>query len=278
MRDELAWLLGALEEVVDVETSEVFWDQSRAGYPRIIMQKCWNRYGRFVTIEEFDGRRRSSTILIPEGRFGQGWARFIVGLDRIRSSFREGRKLNEGREPRECKEAKVVIGRRHYVEVMWLSTQLEEECFHAYKEPIAKVSSWLKKASAELEKAKEKGKLPVTYAQAVDGGVWEKASTKSHIQPKSVCDSMERAGCDIGGERASAFTTQAKVLAGVACSLIPELPKRLKRAVNNEMSAFNAKQELCSIREWLGQLRGELDAGIERLDVVLNMLKSPWSG
>jgi hypothetical protein len=89
---------------------------------------------------------------------------------------------------------------------------------------------------------------------------------------------MERAGCDIGGERASAFTTQAKVLAGVACSLIPELPKRLKRAVNNEMSAFNAKQELCSIREWLGQLRGELDAGIERLDVVLNMLKSPWSG
>ena len=27
-RDELTWLVGALEEVVDVDTSEVFWDQS----------------------------------------------------------------------------------------------------------------------------------------------------------------------------------------------------------------------------------------------------------
>jgi hypothetical protein len=52
-RDELAWLEGALEEVVEVETSEVFWDQSRAGYPRIITQKCLSRRGRFVTIEEF---------------------------------------------------------------------------------------------------------------------------------------------------------------------------------------------------------------------------------
>ena len=83
-RDELAWLLGALEEVIEVETSEVFWDQSRAGFPWIIMHKCSNRHGRFLTIEEFDGRR-SGTILISEGRFGQGWARLIVELDRANS-------------------------------------------------------------------------------------------------------------------------------------------------------------------------------------------------
>jgi hypothetical protein len=35
-RDELAWLVGSVEVVIEVETSEVFWDQSRAGYPRII--------------------------------------------------------------------------------------------------------------------------------------------------------------------------------------------------------------------------------------------------
>jgi hypothetical protein len=34
--DELAWLVGSMEEVVEVETFEVFWDQSRAGYPQII--------------------------------------------------------------------------------------------------------------------------------------------------------------------------------------------------------------------------------------------------
>ena len=71
-RDELVWLVGSLKEVVEVETSEVFWDQSRARYPRIIVQKCSNRHGCFLTIEEFEGRRRSGTILIPEGRVGQG--------------------------------------------------------------------------------------------------------------------------------------------------------------------------------------------------------------
>jgi hypothetical protein len=75
-KDELAWLVGSVEVVV-VETSEVFWDQSRVGYPLIIALKCSNRHGRFLTIEEFAGRRRCGAILIPEGRYGQGWERFI---------------------------------------------------------------------------------------------------------------------------------------------------------------------------------------------------------
>ena len=64
-RGELAWLVRSVEEVVDLETSEVFWDQSRAGYPRIIVQKCANRHGRFLTIEEFEGKRRIGTVLVP---------------------------------------------------------------------------------------------------------------------------------------------------------------------------------------------------------------------
>jgi hypothetical protein len=70
-----------VEEVVELETSEVFWDQSRAGYPRIIVQKRSNRHGRFLTVEEFDGRRRIGTVLIPKGRFGQGWSRLIIGTE-----------------------------------------------------------------------------------------------------------------------------------------------------------------------------------------------------
>ena len=138
------------------------------------------------------------------------------------------------------------------MEVKGLSTQPEEEYVRAYKEPIAKVSSRLEEETAELEKAKGKGKLPVTYAQAVEGGVWEKASTKLLIQTKSACDSMEREGCDTGGDKAPVFMTQAKVPAGVACTLIPELLTRHEGAGSNGMPAFNAKQELCSIREWLG--------------------------
>jgi hypothetical protein len=48
------WLVGTVKEVVVVETFEVFWNQSRAGYPWIIAQKCSNRHGRFLMIEEFD--------------------------------------------------------------------------------------------------------------------------------------------------------------------------------------------------------------------------------
>ena len=47
---ELAWLARTLKELVKVENSEVFWDQSRAGYPIIIAQKYSNRNGNFLTI------------------------------------------------------------------------------------------------------------------------------------------------------------------------------------------------------------------------------------
>ena len=52
-RDELAWLVGIVKEVVSEEKSKVFWDQSRAGYPLFIAQKCANRHGRFLTFKEF---------------------------------------------------------------------------------------------------------------------------------------------------------------------------------------------------------------------------------
>jgi hypothetical protein len=74
-RNELTWLVRTVEDVVEKETSEVFWDQSRAGYLRIIVQKRSNRHGQFLTIEEFDGRRRVGAVLIPEGWYGQGWTR-----------------------------------------------------------------------------------------------------------------------------------------------------------------------------------------------------------
>ena len=61
-------------------------------------------------------------------------------------------------------------------------------------------------------------------------------------------------------------------------SLIPDVLKRREGAGSTVLSAFNAKQELCSIREWLGQLRDEVDVGIERLNVVINTLKVDGSG
>jgi hypothetical protein len=92
-RDELVWLVGIVREVMAEETFKVFWDQSRAGYPRIITQKCSNRHGHFLTLEEFDGRRslaRSSFQKADMGKDGNtlfwksAWQKKpFLGLERV---------------------------------------------------------------------------------------------------------------------------------------------------------------------------------------------------
>jgi hypothetical protein len=140
----LGWLVGIVKEVVMEETSKVFWDQSRAGYPWFISQKCSNRHGLFLTVEEFEGTRRCSTILIPKSKHGQGWARVISKLCLASEA------LHVVKEEKGVKKGKAVRGRRSYVEAMGLSMHSVEECFNSYTEPIARVPKWLKKASNEV--------------------------------------------------------------------------------------------------------------------------------
>jgi hypothetical protein len=84
-KDETAWLNKSFSELVSVQDSRVFWNQSVRGFPRILAQQCYNRHGYFLTVEEYEGRRRSGSILVPKGRFGEGWERF--GLQ-LRLAFR----------------------------------------------------------------------------------------------------------------------------------------------------------------------------------------------
>ena len=77
-----------------------------------------------MTLEEYDGRRKCGTILIPEGRFGQGWKRFIGEIQQAYSS------LGEVREIRKDKEAKG----RSFAEVMALKVNPMEECFDSFPE------------------------------------------------------------------------------------------------------------------------------------------------
>jgi hypothetical protein len=104
-RDEAVWLVGAVEEAVDVETSEVFWDPSSAGFPRVLVQRRSNRHGRFIFIEEYEGNKRRGSVLIPEGRHGQGWTRLASELRIARMT------LWKGRDFRERKATRVVAGR-----------------------------------------------------------------------------------------------------------------------------------------------------------------------
>ena len=135
-----------MKEVVVVETSEVFWDGSRAGYPRVIIHKCANKHGRFLTVEEFDGRRRCGAILVPKGHVGQGWICFVSEISLANSA------LQKAREIRERKKELKMRNRRSYVEVLGQSSHPEEDCFNYFPEPIAKVPRWLKEALAEMDR------------------------------------------------------------------------------------------------------------------------------
>jgi hypothetical protein len=104
-RDEINWLVGAVEVALDVETSEVFWDTSSAGFPRVLVQRRANRHGSFIFIEEYEGRNRRGSVLIPEGRHGQGWCRLVSELKIARSA------LWKGREFRVRKASRVIPGR-----------------------------------------------------------------------------------------------------------------------------------------------------------------------
>jgi hypothetical protein len=287
-RDELVWLVGAVEEVIDVDSLEVFWDYSRAGYPRIIAQKCSNRHGRFITIKEFDGRNLSGTVLIPEGRHGQGWSRLKSELRKARSS------LWKGRDFREKKVERNVSGRRSYAEAVGLANSTEDERFPVYSEPLARVPAWLKEASAALEDQRPAmacaGRMQ-THAQK--GPVLFPA--KSHSQIETTQALTVSRGC-IGGEMEGVRRSPAKVqvqLSGKctedsgsppAKSTLPKpLPnpaisglealKSCEESEGDGSSSLCVRVELLDLRKLLTDIRGDVDLGLKRVDRVLCSLE-----
>jgi hypothetical protein len=149
-KDEISWLVGALEVAAEVDTSEVFWDQLRAGYIRLTTQRCANKHGRFLIIEEYDGRRCSGSIFVPEGRTGQGWVRMISELKRACSLMKMGRGI------REDKPAKVKFGSRSFAEVVGTLKTMEERGLHACTEPFVGVGLPVLGASASKYSDRER--------------------------------------------------------------------------------------------------------------------------
>ena len=145
LKEELAWLACIGEKLAAVESSEVFWDQSRAGYPRKIAQKCSNQHGCFLTIEKFDGRRRSGSIMVPDGQYGQGWSRFISEVRWANSSISGKKGVSE------CKK---VLSRLVGEAMRRWRVWRVQKCVKSFPEPIVRIlkwSKWLKEASTELD-------------------------------------------------------------------------------------------------------------------------------
>jgi hypothetical protein len=235
LRDELDWLARKGKELVAVENSEVFWDPSRAAYPRIIAQKCSNRHGNFLLLEEFDGRSKCGSIRIPEGRYGEGWERFLVELHRANSSLRGVR------ENPVCKKVAV---KRSYAEVVGLS-KAEDNLFYKRKETDIPART----GTGDKQK--------VLRRPAFHGT--EKEEKKL---PEPACR------CLIPATRLSPMELSNPVKSGKK-----PLEGRLE-SEKEEKSSVDARLELQIIKESLTKVRGEVDAGLARLDAVIETLES----
>jgi hypothetical protein len=124
-KDEAAWLLKSFHDLITVLDYRVFWNQSVSGYPRILAQQCANRHGFFLTLEEYEGRRRKGSVLVPKGRFGEGWKRFGEELRLAFNSLLAG-SSSEHVKGKVVSQPKLLFERRRsYAEVLSSSAERE---------------------------------------------------------------------------------------------------------------------------------------------------------
>jgi hypothetical protein len=287
-RDELAWLVSAVEEVMHVGTPEVFWDRSRAGSPRVIVQRRSNRHGRFITIEEVGESKRSGIILIPEGYHGQGWTSLISELRRARSS------LWKGREFRESKVERTGSARRSYAEAVGLLRESGDECFPVYNEPLARVPKWLKEASVALEGQKlEKDRGGRVQSLSQTGTkllptkkIQQTELTQAHKKMKGYTGgamevlrrSPAKMQVQVSEQRAEGrAVSPAKVL------LAQTLPNPIKSGLEVQNGGVESegdgslslyvRADLQDIKKLLTDIRGEVDLRLKRVESVLYKLE-----
>jgi hypothetical protein len=84
-----SWLLDSVEELLSAKNSAVFWRRSRSGFPGTFAQRCANKHGRFLIVEDYGGGRRRGFILVPEGRKGEGWSSFRSELCSVVKHMKE---------------------------------------------------------------------------------------------------------------------------------------------------------------------------------------------
>jgi hypothetical protein len=222
-------------------------------------------------IEEFDGRRRCSSLMIPEGHYGQGWDRFMVEVRRANSSLPV---------VREVKEYTKVTRRRSFAEVVGLSQNSVDDCFNAFSESIARVPLWLKDASTEMEAQKCKNTQFLVRL-----GVGSMAQSKKLIVPvKKIEESVKEDESfvstsveDTGRILVCRLVTPVNSLVPMVLSHPSKLVERLKGLEESNgygQSMLSTCLELLAFKSLLTKIWGEVDEGLERLEAILLTLET----
>jgi hypothetical protein len=89
-----SWLLESMEELLSAKSSDAFWRRSRIGFPGIFAQRCANKHGRYLIVEDFGTGRRRGLIIVPEGRKGVGWTSFHSELSSAVKQMKVSRNMD----------------------------------------------------------------------------------------------------------------------------------------------------------------------------------------
>jgi hypothetical protein len=311
-RDEIAWLVGAVEEALVVETSEVFWDPSSAGFPRVLVQRRSNRHGGFIFIEEFEGNKRRGSILVPEERHGQGWSRLASELRISRLTLWEDRVFRERKAARVVagRSFAAVVGRPKPIEnvLMAVSSELVEDStkiddgrvkLHTQTTPVynpKKVDMQRGSSKERVEEGGCAGGVPAKtqiLALEVDGAVSEKLQSQTlpiveeggcvggapaKFQPSALEKNGEApaktqaAGCVNKSLRTLSNELQNPVISGVAA------PKGGFGSEGVGLSSVHVGVNLQDIKKCLMDIRGQLDLGMKRVDWAFHLLEKMQCG
>jgi hypothetical protein len=263
-REEIAWLVGTVEGVLDVDTSEVFWDPTSAGYPRVLVQRRSNRHGNYILIEEFERSNRRGSILIPEGRYGQGWIRLVAELRSARSNLWKDRVFRVNK-------TTLVDPARSFAEVVGRPKSLETEGkvlpVATVEEPTAKrniggraqILDQTTSATSPLKIAAQIGK---PKAIAVAGGHVGDVPVMSQVQAKEK-------GVMGNGNKASVLirTLQNPVNSGM------EAPIGDRESDRHGHASVHGGFSLQDFTQCLLDIRDELTMGLKRVETAFQMLE-----
>jgi hypothetical protein len=272
-RDELKWLVGAVEEAVDVDTSVVYWNQSRAGYPRVLVQRRSNRHGRFIIMEEFEGRTRRGSVLIPEGRYGQGWTRLLSELKIARTT------LWNGREFRESKVGEKVSDKRTFAEVVSQPKMPEKVITGGREQQQTRPT-----ITETLETEKCDG-----YAQHQSRPMNMKPSENEYLGVRALTHVQTRPEINLGKKQVQWGSSQETEVAGghqgepAKCVLHEALQNPAISGAaaqnggweseRNGASSLHARAELQEILKCLTDIRGQVDLGLKRVELAIQFME-----